>query len=266
MTYQAKNISFSYAGKKILNKASLEIQPGEIVTILGPNGCGKTTLIKILSSEIKPDKGDVSIENKKINEIKPEELARIRSVVSQKTNLTFGFSVREVIEMGMNPYNQKTTKECSKDIDDILEEYELKKFKNKNYLKLSAGEQQRVNIARSIIQLNSNNANQPKYLLMDEPTSSLDIHFQIKLAKNLKKLSNKNVGVALVLHDINMALSLSDRIILFSSKETINFLNKPFKKKLPGSLDVLEQSFKSKFEIISNQKKIFVTPFVQEDN
>ncbi|MBG98222.1 hemin ABC transporter ATP-binding subunit [bacterium] len=266
MTYQAKNISFSYAGKKILNKTSVEIQPGEIVTILGPNGCGKTTLIKILSSEIKPDKGDVSIGSKKINEIKSEKLARIRSVVSQKTNLTFGFSVREVIEMGMNPYGQKTTKEYSEDIDNILKEYELEKFKNKNYLKLSAGEQQRVNIARSIVQLNQNNTNQPKYLLMDEPTSSLDIHFQIKLAKNLKKLSNKNVGIALVLHDINMALSLSDRIVLFSSKETIKFLDKPFEKNLPGSLDMLEQAFKSKFEIISNQEKIFVTPFFQKEN
>ena len=260
MTYKATNISFSYAGKKILDKASLQIQPGEIVTILGPNGCGKTTLIKILSTEIKPDLGDVHIGDKKINKIKSTKLAKMRSVVSQKTNMSFGFSVSEIIEMGMNPYGQKITKESSGEISRVLKDYELEKFKNKNYLKLSAGEQQRVNIARSIVQLNQADTNQAKYLLMDEPTSSLDVHFQVKLAKNLKQLSNKNVGIGLVLHDINMALSISDRIVLFSSKKTVEFLEKPFEEKLPVSLSMLEQAFKSKFEVIRNQEKVFVTP------
>ena len=127
-------------------------------------------------------------------------------------------------------------------------------------MQLSAGEQQRVNIARSIVQLNQADTNQAKYLLMDEPTSSLDIHFQVKLAKILKQLSNKNVGIGLVLHDINMALSISDRIVLFSSKKTVEFLEKPFWEKLPVSLSMLEQAFKSKFEVIRNQEKVFVTP------
>ena len=177
MSCEFKNISFSYPGKKVLKKINLKIEPGEITTILGPNGSGKTTLIKTLQNN-KADSGEILIDGKDINDFSIEQIARKRAILSQKTDLAFSFSVSQIIRMGRFPY---TGGEEKKFVDEMLGIFGLSQLKDSSYLKLSGGEQQRVNIARSVVQIWDATKDKKKYLLMDEPTSSLDVQFQVQL-------------------------------------------------------------------------------------
>lgn len=259
MSCEFKNISFSYPGKKVLKKINLKIEPGEITTILGPNGSGKTTLIKTLQNN-KTDSGEILIDGKDVNDFSVEQIAQRRAILSQKTDLAFSFSVSQIIRMGRFPYADG---EEEKLVDEMLGIFGLSQLKDSSYLKLSGGEQQRVNIARSVVQIWDATKDEKKYLLMDEPTSSLDVQFQVQLIKTLEKIKKKNIGVLLVLHDINLALSVSDKIVLLSNGKIHQKFTKPFSEN--AILQDIENVFKTKFEITKREKGIALNPFFSDD-
>jgi len=259
MSCEFKNVSFSYPGKEVLKKINLKIEPGEITTILGPNGSGKTTLIKTLQNN-KADSGEILIDGKDINDFSIEQIARKRAILSQKTDLAFSFSVNQIIKMGRFPYAEREDKEL---VDKMLGIFDLNQLKDSSYLKLSGGEQQRVNIARSVIQIWDATKDKTKYLLMDEPTSSLDVQFQVQLIKILEKIKKKNIGVLLVLHDINLALSVSDKIVLLSKGKIHQEFTKPFSEKTIS--ENIENVFKTKFEITKREKGIALNPIFSDN-
>lgn len=211
----SQNISYRVGQKAILQNCSLSAQPGTFTAIVGPNGAGKSTLLKILAKEISGHEGEVNLNGQSISKLNSKDLSKIRAVMPQHTNISFPYSIEQVIEVGRYPYNS-SKKENDEIIEEVIQHTRLEKYRNRIYQTLSGGEQQRVQLARIMAQI-WDKSTYPKYLLLDEPTSDLDIHHQHTLLNTAKELCQQNMAVVAVLHDLNLAAQYADRIILMKS-------------------------------------------------
>ena len=207
----------------IIDEITLNIKRGDSVSIIGPNGSGKSTLIKLLSGEINPTKGSVSINGKNINKWDVLELAKIRSILPQNNHLTFPFSVIDIIKMGRYPFTNDQAQNNDKIYEELIHIFELDKHVSQNYTTLSGGEQQRVQLARVFAQIWSNNDYTNKILIIDEPTSFLDIKHQYALFDFLKKMNKKGLSIISVLHDLNHAIMNSKKILILKNGKVVKF-------------------------------------------
>lgn len=213
--FEAKNISVNFGAKKILNGVSVEINTGEVVALLGANGAGKSTLLKTFCGDIKPSSGEICFGNCNINELEHYELARKRAVLSQHSTLNFPFTALEVALLGRNPH--VIGSESKKDLEIVHEAMlavEIEHLADRLFPTLSGGEQQRVHLARVLAQIWEKPKDSPRYLLLDEPTSSLDLAHQHLTLRIARKLSREDSGVLVVLHDLNLAAQYADQIYL----------------------------------------------------
>lgn len=204
---KVNNLSFKIDSKEILNNISFEIEKNKITGILGKNGCGKTSLIKHLSKELK-SQNSVYIKNKSINEFKIRDFSKSISFVLQNFGNIGNFTVQELIEMGRYPYKKffkNYSDEDEKIVKDIISFFKLEKIKNIKAKYISGGELKLTYIARCLAQ-------QTDILVLDEPINHLDINYQIMLMKFLKKINNKTI--LLTIHNIDLALEYCDNIIL----------------------------------------------------
>jgi iron complex transport system ATP-binding protein len=220
-----KNLSFSYDSKPILDNISFDISQGSFVSVLGPNGAGKSTLVNIISKVLKDFKGNVSIVGKDLKQMSSRELAQNIAVVPQYTNPSFGFTVEEMVMMGRHTYISRFGGERPEDyrvVREVLEKTSTTQFANRRFTQLSGGEKQRVVIAQALAQ-------ESPILLLDEPTSHLDINFQIELMNLFSKL-NREEGKTVVgiFHDINLAIQNSSQIMLLKDGSIFGF-DKPGK-------------------------------------
>ncbi|GAA6169681.1 ATP-binding cassette domain-containing protein [Sessilibacter corallicola] len=224
MSLDAKNISFNTKNQKIIDNISLALQPGEVLVLLGPNGAGKSTLLKLLSGEIKPSNGEVLIDETSITKLSLAEQACKRSFMSQQVAINFPFFVIDVLTMGWLDENGDQ-QECNKALLFLCKEFSLEGLLYKKYNQLSGGEQQRVQFVRSLIQLwrGSNSSPEPRYLLLDEPTASLDFNFEMKLLSYLNKVKILNIGVLIILHDLNLAARYADRVLLVDDGSIVQY-------------------------------------------
>lgn len=206
-----ENLSLSYEKNLVLNNINLSIKKGSVVTLVGPNGCGKTTLLKIINGFLRQNKGTVYIDSRNIEEIANRELARILGHVSQMHKSSFPFSVLDVVLTGRMPYISMFSTPGKKDAEKALEVLEfmgIAHFAQRPYTQISGGERQLVMIAKALAQ-------EPDFLLLDEPTSFLDLKNQIHVLKTIINLSKtRNITVLMTLHEPNHALLFSDEIIL----------------------------------------------------
>ncbi|MCE5329856.1 ABC transporter ATP-binding protein, partial [bacterium] len=211
ISIHVKNLGFSYSEKSVLKNISFEILKNSFVSILGPNGAGKSTLVNLLSKVLPVSEGEIIVEGKNINDLNHLEIAKKIAVVPQYSNLGFNFSVYETILMGRYPYLNRFTGEKPEDFKIVREVMELTRtdiFKDRKYNELSGGEKQRVIIAQTLAQ------NSP-IIILDEPTSHLDINFQIELMELFYSLYKKNRKTVIgIFHDINMAIQYSEKIML----------------------------------------------------
>ncbi len=217
---EAFGIECGYEGREVLKGVTISLLPGELVGLLGPNGAGKTTLIKTLSKVLKPIAGTIYIEGEDIRALSFKEVAQRIGVVPQETNLEYKFTVYDVVMMGRNPYISRFKGETKFDREIVLEAMKATntlEFANRFITDLSGGERQRVILARALAQ-------QPKVLLLDEPTSHLDISYQIEMLNLIKKLiKEKNMGAISALHDPNLASQFCDKIILMKDGKIYDF-------------------------------------------
>ncbi len=218
-----KSLYYTINKKKIINNISLSVSKNDITTIVGPNGSGKSTLIKLISNEINLHAGEIIFLNKSILKWNINEIAKYRSVLPQSNHLSFPFTVSDVIKMGRFPYienKNKSQKICNK----LVEVFDIENNINQNYTTLSGGEKQRVQLARVIGQIwSDNDVYENKLLLLDEPTSYLDIKHQHALFNFLNILNKKGLTIIMVLHDLNHAISYSNKIILMRRGEVVDF-------------------------------------------
>lgn len=215
--YRASGLSYAIGGRRILQDIEFSAAPGEMVVIVGPNGSGKTTLLKALTGEIAAP-GDISINGQPLRALRPWQTAAMRAVLPQSSVLTFPFSVYEVVRLGLSGgLSGLPEAEAASLPERALAQVDLAGFGGRIYNELSGGEQQRVQLARVLCQvwkpiLNS----QPRYLLLDEPISSLDVRHQLHIMDIARSYADAGGGVIAVLHDLNLATMYADRIAVMS--------------------------------------------------
>lgn len=211
---QVQNLSFQIAGRKLVDQLNFSVNNQELLVVLGRNGAGKSTLMKLLTRQLTPDEGSVYLFQAKLEDHHPRQLAKRRAVLTQFTSLTFDYSVLDVVLLGRTPHSEFNS--VSQHDHDLamhcLELVDLKSFADRGYLSLSGGEQQRVHMARVLAQLGDNT--DERLLLLDEPTSSLDLYHQHQLLALLRTIKKNNIGILAVLHDLNLAARYADRLLI----------------------------------------------------
>ena len=204
---ELKHIQVSYGKREILHDIDAAIAPGRITAVMGPNGCGKTTLLRCIGGLLEPTSGSVGIDGQEVGSYSARALAQKVAFVRQQAQTDFEFSAFETVLMGRNPYQHHLQNESQEDWD-IVEQ--CMKQTNTWHLRLakpaemSGGEMQRVMIARALAQ-------QTPVLLMDEPVSNLDIAHQLEI---MRLLRTTDKTVVIVIHDLNLALQFCDDLML----------------------------------------------------
>ncbi len=216
----ANNISYKIKNKSLLKDINFELQPGELLAIVGPNGAGKSTLLKILSGELQKYTGSVLLNGQNLSSFNTKTLATKRAVLSQNISLTLPFIVSEIVMMGRYSYfDNKSSMRDKQIVEECLSQTGMLSFKDRNYLTLSGGEKQRVQLARVLAQLSENKTSksEAKFLFLDEPVNGLDLKYQQQVMKIAKDWKGTNNSVVAVLHDLNLASQYADKILLLNN-------------------------------------------------
>ncbi|AHI56695.1 ABC transporter ATP-binding protein [Listeria ivanovii] len=209
---EVKDVSFSYnSAEPTLKNVSFTIQKNKITTIVGPNGSGKSTLLEILARLLEPDTGEVLLEGKSIFEWKAKKFAQNVAIVHQNNILPSELTVKKLLYFGRLPYKNwriTRTKEDDLAVESALIQTELVEKADKLVESLSGGERQRVFVATALVQ-------ETPILLLDEPTTFLDMYYQLEILELIKRLNkDENLTIVMILHDLNQALAYSDQLIV----------------------------------------------------
>jgi iron complex transport system ATP-binding protein len=206
-----QGITLSYNHHPVIKEFSFELSPGELVGLVGPNGCGKTSIIKALSRVLPLRAGQVFIGGKDLCHVSRTELAKLIGVVPQNPYLPETFTVTEIVTLGRNPHIGLLGNENSHDLSVVkwaMEKTETIHLAQRRLGELSGGEKQRVTIARVLAQ-------EPEIILLDEPTANLDISHQVEILDLVKNLcAGRRLSGLIAIHDINMAAQYCDRLIM----------------------------------------------------
>lgn len=234
-----------YENNVVVKNINFNADIGDFIGIIGPNGCGKTTLLRAISNLINISNGQVKVRGKDIRRINRRELAKKIAFVPQMMVPTAGFTVEETVLLGRTPYIGRFAFETDKDYREAkkaAEELKVEHLIDTPVTSLSGGEFQRVAIARALAQ-------ESKILLLDEPTSHLDFRFQIKVLRMLRRMRQEKLIIA-TFHDVNLATRFSRKLMLMSKGEVVAF----GRADAVLTNDNLRQAFKMKLEVRKNPK------------
>lgn len=209
---EARSVSMIIGAATLVDAIDLRIDSGESVVIIGPNGAGKSTLMRLLSGDLRPTRGDIRLQQRDVQAYSPRQLAFHRAVLSQHVNVSFPFTVEEIVRMGAGDSSRALAHRL---VEAALQEVGLSGLAHRQLPTLSGGEQQRTHFARVLVQLACGEAlHGPGLLLLDEPTSSLDLRHQIDLVDTARKRAENGTAVVAVLHDLNLAMRFADRVVV----------------------------------------------------
>lgn len=239
MTLRAENVSLQLGGRQALKAVSLEVSPGAVTALVGPNGAGKSSLLRILSRELKPCEGRVTLDGQPLHLFQVRELARLRSHMGQSAIIAFDFLVEEVLAMGWLGRRE----DFRPALLEVVARCDLGALLSQHFNRLSGGEQQRVQFARALLQVwRSKEAalaeggsshtrlgrrcpdagREARYLLLDEPTANLDLCHELLALRLARRAREDNLGVLMVLHDLNLAARFADRVALMADGALIS--------------------------------------------
>lgn len=211
------DLCFSYGEKDVLNGISVSIKKGSLVGILGPNGCGKTTLLRCVSGYLKPKRGSIKVEGREVSAFGSRELSRMMALVPQHAVMEFDFTVRDIVLMGRNPHQKWFSQATEEDVltaESAMRKTGVLELADRSVLTLSGGEWQRAIVARALCQ-------QSSLMLLDEPVSNLDIKHQIDILRMVKDVvENNGITAVCVLHDINLAAQYCSDILMLKEGKT----------------------------------------------
>ncbi len=246
----AENLNFAYdGGKTVLKGIDIEVGKGEIVALVGPNGSGKTTLLKCLADFQQPEKGTVTIEEKDIADYTLNEKARKLGYVPQIENLTFPSTVFDTILMGRKPYiSWNPSKEDKRIVSDVMDKLDLKDLAMRDINELSGGQRQKVFVARALAQ-------RPNVLLLDEPTSDLDLKHRLEVLNIIREQTERGISSIIAIHDLNMAVRYSDRIVMLKDGKVHASGGKEIVKP-----ENIEEVYEVKAEIGEHGGSLTITP------
>lgn len=221
---RVEQLSFSYHASPIFNGLNLEVNSGEILSLVGPNGCGKSTFLKLLRGGLKPSKGNVFWNEKIVSSFSRRAMAKMAAVVSQSNGVYFAYTVRELVTMGRFPHRPLLADLSAADrdkVEQVLSITDVAHLAERPATDLSGGELQRVMLARALAQ-------DTPVLLLDEATSHLDLIHRLAITDLLVQLNRDNgTTIIQVSHDLDLAAETSHRILLFSADGRVAALGAP---------------------------------------
>jgi iron complex transport system ATP-binding protein len=216
---ELRNVGYRAGDADILRDVSVQFQPGRMNVVLGPNGAGKSTLLRIATGLAVPSLGTVTYDDRALDAFESQDLARVRAVLTQHVDLAFPLSVVDVVMMGRYPHFGRVP--SPNDVAIVREALELVGMGHKEtqaYPTLSGGEQQKVQLARVLAQIWRNgsggDSRAHRYLFLDEPTTNLDVHYQLHVLRIARTLIDEQTTLVAILHDLNTAFQFGDHFVL----------------------------------------------------
>jgi iron complex transport system ATP-binding protein len=214
-----KNVHFAVKSRYLLDNISWKAISGEFWAVVGANGAGKSTLMKLLSREYSPSSGSIFFNGKDLKTYKLKELAKKRAVLAQQNFITLGFTVNEIVQMGRYPFYESQPSSRDLEIVDLcLQKVGITDFKTRLFPTLSGGEQQRVQLARTLAQIWDVNEG---FIFLDEPTTGMDLLHQYETFRLAKEMTSRGYGVVAVVHDLNQALQYADQVLMLKNGRVI---------------------------------------------
>ncbi|MFY1671388.1 heme ABC transporter ATP-binding protein [Plantactinospora sp. WMMB334] len=208
---EARDVSLSLGGTPVLRGVDLAVRTGEVLAVVGPNGAGKSTLLGVLAGDHPPDSGTVTVGGAPLRSWSAGELALCRGVLLQRVDISFPFTVTQVVRMGRAPWAGTPAEEWDDEVvAAALAETDMTAFADRVYTSLSGGERSRAALARVLAQ-------EPVALLLDEPTASLDIGHQERILAIARERASRGDAVLVVLHDLGLAAAYADRVAVLSA-------------------------------------------------
>ncbi|WP_414544371.1 ABC transporter ATP-binding protein [Nostoc sp. CCY0012] len=212
MPLELQNLTGGYTALPIVEDINLSLQTGEWLSLVGANGSGKSTVLKLLSRILSPQQGTVLLDGKAIHSQPPNVVAQKLALLPQQQTVPVGLTVRQLVSLGRTPHQPwwqwELNNEDRQKVTAAIQKTQLEKLSDRLVEQLSGGEKQRAFLALALAQ-------EPKVLLLDEPTTYLDINYQLQLLELLKNLNqNQNLTIVTVLHELNLAARYSSRIAL----------------------------------------------------
>jgi iron complex transport system ATP-binding protein len=218
---ETRGVWVEAGGHALLKNVDADVAPGRITVLIGPNGAGKTTLLRVLSGEIAPTRGEARLDGEPLYAFSAADLARRRSVVPQASAVSFPFTVREVVMLGVTvPGFALPDAAMHQRVDAALASVDLLAFADRFYPTLSGGERQRVHIARATCQLAAGPPRrqaETRCFLLDEPTASLDLAHQGQVLNAMRRQADQGHVVLAILHDLNLAAAIADHMVLLAA-------------------------------------------------
>ncbi len=214
MRLEVKNLCYSYDEENAIKDVSFSVARGEFVGIIGPNGGGKSTVLKNVYRALNPDRGEILLDNENVHKMPYKKSARKMAVVGQENDLPFDFTVEEIVAMGRSPQKRLFDIDTAQDrhmVHHALEHLGLENSHKRSYQSLSGGEKQRVILARAV-------CSECDFFVLDEPTNHLDISYQLEIFDFIKRL---NITVLAAIHDLNMAALYCDRLYVMKDGKIV---------------------------------------------
>ncbi len=214
MSIRADHLVWKIGSKTIVNDVSLMARPGEMLGLLGPNGSGKTSLLRLLAGLKRPASGQVTLDGQNIERIRRRTMAQRVALIEQHATTNANMKVVDVVKLGRFPHRSMFSGWTGEDdaaVNNALERTELTAKRNDSWQSLSGGEKQRAHLARALAQ-------SPKELILDEPTNHLDVHHQVSL---LRLVSELPITSIIALHDLNHAAMFCDRLIVMQAGKIV---------------------------------------------
>ncbi len=246
-------VAFSYKDEGTLRNITFDIMPGEFVALMGPNGSGKTTMMRCINKIMETDCGTIEIDGQNIADLSMSEMSRICTTVPADTAVDFSLSVRDYVALGRSPYIKTIWWEDEEDerlIGDAMWDLGVASYANRRLQELSSGERARVLLAKGIVQT-------PKLLLVDEPSAHLDIKYKIQIMEILKGLSrSRGLTVLIASHDINLLTRFCDRILLLSEGHIVDYGT----AKQVVTEESIQRVFDIRVKVVEEEETVYVLP------
>lgn len=238
---ETKGLQAGYGERMIVSNADLQVQRGDILSIIGPNGSGKSTLLKAMARLLPLKQGQVLLHGRDMHELSEKQIAKVMAVMPQSMDFPSDITVRELVSLGRLPYRGFFAEFGSKDkeaVSRVLRLTNLEAYQQRSIMALSGGERQRARLAMALAQ-------EPELLLLDEPTTYLDIRHQLDLMLLIRKLHRElGLTVVMVLHDLNHVARFSSRVVAVQKGKIVadGSVQDVFKEKLIADLYGVENT------------------------